>query len=176
MKTLKRTLGSILICLFMMANIAYAMPAITEERIPENIEESVLLHNNETTAIASINNSTRGIMLSAGLIEITNQKDGTLHISVDTYAHKVVDVIYQTVFLEVWDEKAESWSKVDHWDFEKSKAEDPELTSYHVGFTVTGCELNRYYRARAMHLVEWGDEAEAKVTQTNGVLLTDHEV
>ena len=121
MKTLKRTLGSILICLFMMANIAYAMPAITEERIPENIEESVLLQNNETTAIASINNSTRGIMLSAGLIEITNQKDGTLHISVDTYAHKVVDVIYQTVFLEVWDEKAESWSKVDHWDFEKSK-------------------------------------------------------
>lgn len=98
MKTLKRTLGSILICLFMMANIAYAMPAITEERIPENIEESVLLQNNETTAIASINNSTRGIMLSAGLIEITNQKDGTLHISVDTYAHKVVDVIYQTVF------------------------------------------------------------------------------
>ena len=84
-----------------MANIAYAMPAITEERIPENIEESVLLQNNETTAIASINNSTRGIMLSAGLIEITNQKDGTLHISVDTYAHKVVDVIYQTVFLEV---------------------------------------------------------------------------
>ena len=34
-----------------------------------------------------------------------------------------------------------------------------------MGFTVTGCQPNRYYRARAMHLVEWGDEAEAKVTQ-----------
>ena len=50
------------------------------------------------------------------------------------------------------------------------------MTSYHVGFFVDNCVVNRYYRARAMHLVEWGDEAEAKVTQTNGVLLTDHEV
>ena len=31
-------------------------------------------------------------------------------------------------------------------------------------------------RARAMHLVEWGDNMEGKATQTDGVLLTDHEV
>ncbi|MEI3165775.1 MAG: DUF6147 family protein [Lachnospiraceae bacterium] len=176
MKALKRTLCSILICMLMMTNMAYAMPAISENSVDDDLRESVLLTDNEKTSSDSTNNSMRGIMLSAGLIEITNQEDGTLHISVDTYAHKIVDSIYQTVFLEVWDEKKENWVQVDHWDFEKSKAEDPELTSYHVGFTVTGCELNRYYRARAMHLVEWGDEAEAKVTQTNGVLLTDHAV
>ena len=67
--------------------------------------------------------------------------------------------------------------QINHWDFEKSIDEDPELSSYHVGFTVIGCELNRYYRARAMHLVEWdGDRMEGKATQTNGVLLTDHEI
>ena len=60
--------------------------------------------------------------------------------------------------------------------FEKNIKEDENLTSYHVGFTVSGCEVNRYYRARAIHLVQWGDDAEGKSTQTNGVLLTDHEV
>ena len=50
------------------------------------------------------------------------------------------------------------------------------MISYHVGFIVSGCELNRYYRARAMHLVQIGDDMEGKATETNGVLLTDHEV
>ena len=50
------------------------------------------------------------------------------------------------------------------------------MSSYYVGFTVTDCPINRYYRARAMHLVEVGDLMEGKATETNGVLLTDHEV
>ena len=121
MKALKRTLCSILICMLMMTNMAYAMPAISENSVDDDLRESVLLTDNEKTSSDSTNNSMRGIMLSAGLIEITNQEDGTLHISVDTYAHKIVDSIYQTVFLEVWDEKKENWVQVDHWDFEKSK-------------------------------------------------------
>ena len=76
----------------------------------------------------------------------------------------------------MWDEKEEDWVNVEHWDFVKSIEEEPNLSSYHVGFTVSGCEVNRYYRARAMHLVEWGDNMEGKATQTNGILLTDHEV
>ena len=118
----------------------------------------------------------RGKILSSGIIEISNQQDGTLHIAVDTYAHTVVDKIYQTVFLDVWDEEKENWVKVNHWDFERSIDEEADLSSYHVGFTVTGCEVNRYYRARAMHLVQIGDDMEGKATETNGVLLTDHEI
>lgn len=98
MKALKRTLCSILICMLMMTNMAYAMPAISENSVDDDLRESVLLTDNEKTSSDSTNNSMRGIMLSAGLIEITNQEDGTLHISVDTYAHKIVDSIYQTVF------------------------------------------------------------------------------
>lgn len=72
----------------------------------------------------------------------------------------------------------EGWSKLVNGILKRQKeeSEDEIFAEYHVGFTVTGCQPNRYYRARAMHLVEWGDEAEAKVTQTNGVLLTDHAV
>jgi len=110
------------------------------------------------------------------MLELVNKQDGTLHISVDTFAHSVVDEIYQSVFLDMWDESKEKWVQVGHWEFEKNIKEDENLTSYHVGFTVSGCEVNRYYRARAIHLVQWGDDAEGKSTQTNGVLLTDHEV
>jgi len=176
MKVVKRTICSTLICMLLMVNLAYAMPNVTWESLEGNDKSSILLVDGQKTSMDSTNGVARGIMLSAGLIEITNQQDGTLHISVDTYAHKVVDKIYQTVFLEVWDEQKEDWVQINHWDFEKSVDEDPELSSYHVGFTVTGCELNRYYRARAMHLVQWGEDMEGKATSTNGVLLTDHAI
>ena len=103
-------------------------------------------------------NSARGIVFSAGMLELVNKQDGTLHISVDTFAHSVVDDIYQSVFLDMWDESKEKWVQVGHWEFEKT------------------IEVNRYYRARAIHLVQWGDDAEGKSTQTDGVLLTDHAV
>ena len=133
-----------------------------------------MLKNGENYSEDKFEEYARGTILSAGILRITNEKDGTLHISVDTAAHKQVDKIYQTVFLEMWDEANEDWVQVGSWDFERSKEEvDNNLTSYHVGFTVSGCEVNRYYRAQAIHLVELGDDLEGKSTKTNGVLLTN---
>ena len=135
---------------------------------------SILFGRNNILSIKLHHWYARGTILSAGILRITNEKDGTLHISVDTAAHKQVDKIYQTVFLEMWDEANEDWVQVGSWDFERSKEEvDNNLTSYHVGFTVSGCEVNRYYRAQAIHLVELGDDLEGKSTKTNGVLLTN---
>jgi len=170
MKKVRRCIYGVLVGMVMMTNTAYAMPNVTWGELARTNMQSTVLTNGET------DNITRGKVFSTGMLEITNQQDGTLHISVDTYAHVVVDKIYQTVFLEVWDEKKEDWVNVNHWDFVKSIEEEPRLSSYHVGFTVSGCEVNKYYRARAMHLVEWGDNMEGKATQTDGVLLTDHEV
>ena len=87
-----------------------------------------------------------------------------------------MDRIYQVVFLDVWDEAKEDWVQIAEWKFERTKEEEADLSSYYVVFTVTDCPINRYYRARAMHLVEVGDLMEGKATETNGVLLTDHEV
>lgn len=105
MKVVKRTLCSTLICMLLMVNLAYALPNATGVSLSENYEPSILLVDGQKTSMNSEDEVARGIMLSSGLIEITNQQDGTLHISVDTYAHKVVDTIFQTVFLEVWDER-----------------------------------------------------------------------
>ena len=117
-------------------------------------------------------------MFSTAVLRIYNGQDGTLNISVDTLAHVNVDSIYQSVFLDKWNEKKNAWVKVEYWEFERTKEEeeDGKLSSYHVDLTVSGCEGNQYYRARAIHLVQLGDDAEGKSTQTDGVLLTDHEV
>ena len=120
----------------------------------------------------------RGRILSTAMLTITNEQDGTLYITVNTLAHKNVDKIYQTVFLDQWNEEKEDWVQIGYWEFVRSKEEesDGQLSSYPLELTVQNCELNKYYRARAMHLVEIGDNMEGKATQTDGVLLTDHEV
>lgn len=176
MKKIKSRICSILMGMVMLTNTVYAMPSTSWNMLPQGSTQSVLLTNGQNSATDTTDNIARGQVFSTGMIEITNQQDGTLHISVDTYAHVVVDKIYQTVFLDVWDEDEKTWTKVGYWEFERSKEEEPDLSAYHVGFTVTGCEVNRYYRARALHFVQWGDDMEGKSTQTNGVLLTDHEV
>lgn len=173
MKLVKRIWCSTVLLMLAMVKMVYVGEPIGNASL-EYHEPSVLL---QSPVLESEDNA-RGIRLSAGVLQITNGEDGTLHITVETFAHKEVDTIYQTVFLDEWDEDREDWKQIGKWDFEKTKeeSEDEIFAEYHVGFTVTGCQPNRYYRARAMHLVEWGDEAEAKVTQTNGVLLTDHAV
>ena len=172
-KRLKRLVVMGLLFSILAVNSVYAsIPAWN--RVEENHSESILLKNGENYSEDKFEEYARGTILSAGILRITNEKDGTLHISVDTAAHKQVDKIYQTVFLEMWDEANEDWVQVGSWDFERSKEEvDNNLTSYHVGFTVSGCEVNRYYRAQAIHLVELGDDLEGKSTKTNGVLLTN---
>ena len=75
----------------------------------------------------------------------------------------------------MWDEDKETWNQIEDWTFDKTKeeTEDGKLSSNKVSFLVNGCEPNRYYRARAMHLVQWGDDMEGKATETDGVLLTN---
>ena len=176
MKSLKRCISVLMVMIFLMIGTAYAATDVSWEDFWDGRRESTLLQNGETESEDESNKYSRGVIFSAGILKITNNQDGTLHISVETYAHEVVDKIYQTVFLDVWDEEKEDWVKVDKWDFQRTKEEEADLSAYHVGFTVTGCELNRYYRARAMHLVQLGNDYEGKSTETDGVLLTDHEV
>lgn len=176
MKAMKRIIGVALIFTLMTCGTAFAGLKDVRNSLLTTYTQSRLLADTCVNDGDITPNSARGIVFSAGMLELVNKQDGTLHISVDTYAHVVVDKIYQTVFLDVWNEEEETWEKVNYWDFERSREEEPDLSAYHVGFTVTGCEVNRYYRARALHFVQWGDDMEGKSTQTNGVLLTDHEV
>lgn len=176
MKKLRSILSTVVLLAILMTGTAYAQRP-TIDSLPGHYNQSILLKNGETTSQDKIEAYERGTIFSAGIIQITNEQNGDLYISVDTAAHVKVDSIYQAVFLEQWDDESEDWVQIGHWEFERTKEEeDNNLTSYHVGFTVSGCELNRYYRASAMHLVQLGDDIEGKSTSTNGVLLTDHAV
>ena len=146
MKAMKRIIGVALIFTLMTCGTAFAGLKDVRNSLLTTYTQSRLLADTCVNDGDITPNSARGIVFSAGMLELVNKQDGTLHISVG------------------------------HWEFEKTIKEDENLTSYHVGFTVSGCEVNRYYRARAIHLVQWGDDAEGKSTQTDGVLLTDHAV
>ena len=175
MKKLRRTFCVAFMCaLFICGNAYAAVP--TWESLPGHHNLSSFLNENQKYSEDIINGYARGTIFSVGILRITNQEDGTLFISADTAAHRDVDCIYQTVFLDEWDEEREDWSQIGYWEFVRNKEEedDGELSAYHVAFTVSGCVPNRYYRARAMHLVQLGDKYEGKATETDGVLLTTH--
>lgn len=142
--------------------------------IPGNNKQSILLQNGELQARDAYTGLARGEILSMAMSEITNKRDGTLHVSLSTYTHRAVDKIYQEVFLEQWDEDKEAWVQIGNWEFERTKEEEElgDLVSHTVGFTVTGCEVNKYYRVRGLHLARLGEVQETFATQTNGVLLT----
>lgn len=179
MKKLKKILTMVILTSAVMSQKVYANES-TWLQLPGHHNQSVLLSDGEvkTEDVLDIYNSARGRRLSTAILSISNEQNGTLHISVDTTAHQNIDRIYQVVFLDEWDDSREDWVQIGSWEFERTKEEEEngELNSYHVGFIVDNCVVNRYYRARAMHLVEWGDLMEGKATETNGVLLTDHEV
>ena len=135
---------------------------------------SSLLTDGELSAQDVIYSYARGDILSTAILDISNCQNGDLYISIETYAHREVDVIYQTVFIDQWDEDEEDWNQIGYWDFSKTKEEaNGSLTHWVQSFTITGYEVNRYYRARGLHGVEYNDEIEACATETNGVLLTD---
>ena len=177
MKKIKRLLGALIMIAVMMHGIAYAKEPTWEDfAVPTKI--SVCLPDTIFSSQDINRVQTRGRILSTAMLTITNEQDGTLYITVNTLAHQNVDKIYQTVFLDQWNEEKEDWVQIGYWEFVRDKEEesDGHLSSYPLGFTVQNCEPNKYYRARAMHLVQIGDDMEGKATETNGVLLTDHEV
>lgn len=179
MKKMKKVIAFVMITSMIMSHQAYANVA-DWELLPGHHNQSVFLTEGEVTSedILDLNAIFRGRKMSTAMLTITNEENGSLYISVNTFAHENVDKIYQTVFLDEWSDSEEDWIQIGKWDFTRTKEEEEngELSSYHVGFFVDNCVLNHYYRARAMHLVEWGDLMEGKATETNGVLLTDHEI
>ena len=177
MKNAKKILMAVVGFMLLMAQVVYASP-ITWDSLPGHHNQSILLKNGETSSEDIIDNVARGTIMSTATLSITNEQDGTLYIAANTFVHKNIDKAYLTVFLDKWNDQKETWIQIGKWDFERSKEEEEDgvLPMHHIGFTVTGCELNCYYRARAMHLVQIGDDMEGKATETNGVLLTDHEV
>ena len=120
MKAMKRIIGVALIFTLMTCGTAFAGLKDVRNSLLTTYTQSRLLADTCVNDGDITPNSARGIVFSAGMLELVNKQDGTLHISVDTFAHSVVDDIYQSVFLDMWDESKEKWVQVGHWEFEKT--------------------------------------------------------
>ena len=174
MKCLKRILIiSFALCLTMF-NYAYANQWDWNSAAGKH-NQSLLLVNGELASSDSYYRYGRGDYLAEGSVQITNNQDGTLGISAQTLAHRNVDRIIHSIFIDVWDAERNDWVNLDYWDFEKTKEEQSngELYMLLTSFTLSGYEVNRYYRLRGLHGVELYDELEACATETDGVKLTD---
>lgn len=161
--------------LLVMTNTVYASD-LTWEEAPGHHNQSVLLEQNVSSSKDVLQRYARGEYLSMGTLEIVNQKNGSIYICVETYAHVNVDRICHSVFLDQWDEDEEDWIQVAYWEFERTKEEEAsgELSFVQNTLLVSDCPVNKYYRVRGLHMVELGDEIEGCATETNGVLITDH--
>lgn len=142
------------------------------ESLPGHHNKSVLLENSEKSSKDIVRYNARGEILAQGSVEIANRGNGTIYISVDTSAHRNVDRIFHTVFLDQWDESRQDWDQVDYFEFEESKDENNNLNILINSFIVSGYPANKYYRVRGLHGVELGDEMEGCATETDGVLIT----
>lgn len=174
MKHLKRVGLITILFSLLMFNYSYANQWDWEKTIGHH-NQSELLDVGVLEAEDSYYRYGRGDYLAEGSVQITNNQDGTLEVSALTLAHRNVDRILHSVFLDVWDAEENDWINLEFWDFEQSKeqVENEELYMLATNFTLTGYEVNRYYRLRGLHGVELNDELEACATETNGVQLTD---
>lgn len=174
MKKIKRIgILTVLFC-FLITTVALAEEWNWETAVGHH-NQSVLLDEEAISASDVIYRNARGDYLAEGSVQIANMQDGRIRINVTTLAHRNVDKIMHTVFLDIWEADYNDWSTLDYWEFEQTKeeTENGELYMLDTYFYLSGYETNRYYRVRGLHGVEYNDELEACATETNGVLITD---
>lgn len=144
----------------------------TWSNAPGDHGPSVLLPQGETSSKGSYEAYARGDIISSGTVEIINEQNGDITISIETYAHRSMDKISHTVFLDRWDDENDDWVQVGYWEFEKEKSNNENLTNLRTSFTVSGYPVNQYYRVRGLHLVELGDDVEGCASKTDGLYIT----
>ena len=174
MKNFKKFGMFVILFSLLMMNCSYANLR-NATSIPGHHNQSELLENGELIAKDTYYQYARGDYLAEGSVQITNNQDGTLSISAMTLAHRNVDRILHSIFLDVWDADEDDWIHLNYWDYEiaKEDVENEELHMLITTFTLSGYEVGRYYRVRGLHGVELYDELEACATETDGVKLTN---
>lgn len=153
-------------------SISVFADTLTWENVPGNHGGSILLGENVTVSVDSFETVARGEILDQGVTEIRNKGDGKIYITVTTLAHRNVDRIFHTVFLDQWDDDREDWVQVDYFEFEETKEDNSNLSVLLTSFYVSGYPTKKYYRVRGLHAVELGNTLEGCATETDGVYIT----
>lgn len=174
MKKVARFFALILVISTFYANTVFASEW-TWENAPGNHGQSIMLDKSKKSAKDIYNKYGRGEILSEGSVEIGNPEDGTIYINVSTLAHRNVDLIRHTIFLDQWDDKRQDWINIDMLDFVRTKEDEPDgkLSYFMNSITISGYPVNKYYRVRGLHMVEFNEDSESCSTTTHGVYITN---
>lgn len=163
MKKAKRVILLVMAMVICMTQVTFAAIGTTNVYTDVNSSKGVYRNN------------ARGEFLAEGMVEISNRQDGNIYVNIYTMAYRNVDRIFHTVTLDQLNERTGDWVQIDSWDFERTKEEEPSgLSMFSTSFTLTGYEVNKTYRLRGLHGVEYNDEIEGCATETQGVLITNN--
>lgn len=163
MKRVKRVTLLVMALLICMSQVAFASTG------------NLSVYTDGESSKGIYRNNARGEFLAEGAVEITNRQDGNIYANIYTMAYRNVDRIFHTVSLDQLNERTGAWEQLGSWDFEMTKEEKPNgLSMLSTSFTLTGYEVNKTYRLRGLHGVEYNDEIEACATETKGVLITNN--
>lgn len=136
--------------------------------------ESGLRPVTEKTARDIVQGNERSTALGAAICSIANEGGGVIRIWAETTMFKPVDWAGLTLFLERWDETSESWQIVAEFEKEFTPEDgiDGKLTIATLEALVEDQPMGYYYRARAMHELEFDVSwYEIRVTKTDGILM-----
>lgn len=155
--------------------IAYARDDEVYNELKNTTVSSTLLPEDVKVSSGSIESNARSTALATAMSEITNEGNGVISVCAETTMHRPVDWAYLTIYLERWYEDLETWQieKTFEKEFLPEDEDDGELTTATLGAYIYDQPTGYYYRVRALHELEFdGDWYEAKVTKTDGILIT----
>lgn len=138
-------------------------------KIQETDDESIILPRN----VKESRGETRGEVISTGIVEITDELDGNVGVSIHTYAHVPCDRICNALTLQRWDDSKEEWIQVIRFDFEAKKEDNPEeKLTYLINSVLVEDLPAGSYRAKGLHAVYLNGEYEGYSSKTHGIQIT----
>lgn len=166
------TLSLVSACLF--NGTAFARDVQKYNEVKNTYVHSELLPKTEKAAYEIIRDTARSTAMGAAICSIKDVGQGVIMVSAETAMFKPVDWAGLTLYLERWDEENKTWRIVAEFEkeFLPEDEEDGILNTASIEEKVSGQPMGYYYRARALHELEFdGDWYEIRVTKTDGILM-----
>lgn len=118
----------------------------------------------------------RGLLISVGYVQVSNENNGILGVYAETLCHTNVDRITMRLYLDILDpgvdkddyDEDEDWHTVTFYDYNWRKEDLPNevLSAVSVSFDIHRLERGRFYRIRCGHYIYGGDLFEGRSSQT----------
>ncbi len=175
---MKQTISKLIVSSFILSMLfggnVFARDMQKYNKVKNTYVDSELLPETENMSYDIIRDNAKSTALGTAICSVANAGKGQIRVWAETTMYKPVDWAGITLYLEQWDETNETWRIVAEFEkeFFPEDEEDGILTSATIEETVSGQPMGYYYRARAMHELEFDvDWYEIRVTKTNGILI-----